>query len=246
MDNITEKEQPTIEVVRLGQAFPLFTKEMILPELTDQDKEFGPIVILDEPQIIPNLPIFIRMRPLSELGSIPDITPFNLGDVYTITEDDLDPIKRFEKVKKTRLPKFDRESYFMLSIISSGKLKKSNPELFDMKGVFKQEILETFRKLRLLVFFPQGERYEAQPRTEGLEKNGKLDFHSFYPLDTGPLPTPPEGSIRIGDPNLRKGYDLRLPRDMSELSRIVAKVVIVEEQSEENLSTNLNRFKHQR
>lgn len=234
MDNLPEKEikQPQPETVRLNQKFPLFKPGINLPTLVGGIKqELGPIAILEEPNVIPLMPISIFLRGLNfHYESVASITPLNPNEGYRFTKEDLDPIKRAIKNDGKRGFVDNPASFFYLSVGAS--FIKKNSDLFRVvngKNFFKEELLEVLRKIRVQLSFPNG-LYEAEPGTDSLENSGELLFYSFYPMDMGPLSRAPEDYGKIGSQYLRKGHELRLPKDSKELSKIEARFFLADQE----------------
>ncbi len=236
IDNTEATEQPRPEIVQLGQKFQLFKPEIKLPTLRGNiEEECGPVAIL-ESHIIPPIPIsiFLAGALLRDDPNTPAFTPLNPNESYHVTNDDSNPVRRLEKIKKFRkenriIP--NAESFFHLAL-GNGESSRGNIDLYHTisrnKHIFKEGFLEALGKMRIQLFFPNGS-YEAQPKTDYLGRDGVLYFTSFYPLDTGPLPKLPEKDQIAGDIRLHKGLPLRLPKDTRQLSQIQARFVFAQD-----------------
>lgn len=179
------------------------------------------------------------------------IAPFNPELGYIITGEDLSVPTRLEKMRRMREEGMIRRVYnkdistalyvssrdpesLRYATFDSDYEKKAFKELGFLSGVevwkfglpnylFKPEIVEQLKKIRLQLFFPKSQ-YEARLEEELLNE-GKLSFELFYPLDTGPLPVVDSEEDAI---HLKKGLHLYLPSDMAKLQQISAKFVLGE------------------
>lgn len=97
---------------------------------------------------------------------------------------------------------------------------------------FKPEALETLRRLRLQLFFPDFPNIEAEPEELHLQKYGTIRFEKFHPFNR-PLPVASKERIEL-DRQLRRlfeityrGLDVVTPHHLNQLSKIRAKFVMV-------------------
>lgn len=156
------------------------------------------------------------------------ITPFNPELGYQIDSQDMELETRMAKIKNLREDlerqiEFEKAPFF-LSIV--GRIQEINAGQADEENInseFSTELLETIRRLRILVSFPQG-RYEARPWELTLKINC-IWFHDFYPVDAGHLPTSATHRLGLED----EGFALFLPNDPEELSQIKVMFVLAPE-----------------
>lgn len=240
MDNIPEREQPKPErIVSLGEDFSLFD-----PEYTILSRSQNEVTIFKSPiklNLENNLQTPLNIHALtSPTYKGESITPFDPELGYQIDSEDLKLETRVQKMKRlhdvlnrkidfSKAPlylaiyKYDFDSTYRLNLNEESKRDSVVAE-----NLFSQEMFDLLKRLRALVSFPEGKgAFEAKSSLKELE-HGSIMFDNFYPIDSGPLPTPAEDAGII-----REGFNLFLPSDPGKLSQIKARFVLAEEQPEE-------------
>jgi hypothetical protein len=220
MENTREIDPSKPEIIRLNQEFQLFNPSLEMPDVLSGATFIGPIAILEEPGVVPSVPICLLTELAKYYENSPIITPLNPDNGYKFTNDDLDPKKRFDKIKARRFDFLSNaESFFLLEIHTPDGFKEKN-----------KEITDAWKRIKIQLFFPWG-AYEGRASNGSLteDKNGgELDIESFYPSDTGPLPYD-RHYLKVMDPFLHRGYFLGLPglpEDREKLWQIKAKFVL--------------------
>ncbi len=228
MDNMQERKElqsKSERVIALGEEFQPFDPKYATPNIIYHDKPSIQLKIDD------NLKIPIRISAyICHAQKINSITPFEPELGYIIDSEDLNLESRLVKIR--RLDKELRQDIdfgkapLNLSIGSGGSMLNElglNREGLLYGYEFSQEMLDLFKRLRILIFFPES-RFEARPKLD----RGEISFQDYYPIDARPLPIPETYSTL--DP--REGFSLLLPSDPEKLAQIRARFVMVEEPEE--------------
>lgn len=243
MDNtgeIKESQQKPERIIVLGQEFYPFdlshinsriNKDRIPGRLT---REFYSKIKLE----VDDLKIPIWFTTNAKIGSkVWTITPFDPDVGSNITYEDLDLQSRLEKIRRLRkeLAKesFDsnRASSELKIATYADELNKNGLNIRQEKPIlrwnFPEEMLATLSRLRVKTSFPT---MSLGAKISEISLNlGDIDFHPFYPLDTGPLPVRKD----IFDAGIMEGFSVFLPDDPEKLSQMRTRFILVEERPEE-------------
>jgi hypothetical protein len=202
-----------VEVVRLGQAFPLFspdrTTERFDPTGDFPDApRYSSTVLLDTNG--QSLPMEIRTFGCWH-SKAQAFTPFDPSVGYRVSIDDFDG--------QSRLAKLRGPDYQTLAGIPGAPLTLYVCIGEEAKG--EPESMSSIRDLRLQLTFPAGMRLEARPEERGLREGDVRFSHGFYPLDTGQLAVPTAYEHHIFE-----GLDIALPANRHDLEHIGARFTL--------------------
>lgn len=223
------------EVFTLKQRFPLFDPKRTTRGFHEKSglPNYLSRVMLETPEM-PLLPMGIDARPVwvrdfsgreEVLTRRQVITPFHPEMGYPVTEEDMDPETRREKVGRLRLESrvrnqqgdYDYQQTDPLMILvdaNEGELKNTGwVDLDEQTGYtyhFRDEALRNLIPLRLLLHFPES-LYVGKTMDMGLG-TGNVYFHEYVPVD---IPHLTEVSSSI-----REGFCLFIPTDPTSVQQI--------------------------
>ncbi len=215
--------EPGRRAVQLGERFPLFP-----PAATRLDHTISPRLPLFTAQIrletdglLPALPIQFTTDAWPTTAA-EAFTPFEPAAGYTVTMEDLDPLRRPAKYRRLRASPSRRSlSGHPLSLCAFLETLDLNRDADDRRHS-RAELVATHRdvlaQLNLQVTV-NGLRFAADPDPHALQ-NGKVEYvRCFYPLDTGPL-VPTRG------PHPDAGLMLALPANSTRISEITGRCLL--------------------
>lgn len=214
-----EKGEQKPEIIQLNQEFALFDPRFTKAMSPDHEASYYRSNIILQTGILPDLSFEIEARlPSDSLYKKDVISPFSPSLGYQITEDDLDPQNREEKLKR-----------FFRSLIQEVDFKE--PYLWVYGKDKSKRILpehgKILNRLRFQVSFPSSD-YEGYIHYDSLHYPD--DFHIFFvdyhPLDTGPL-----AKVYFDGEYLPKDFTLLLPKDFKRLQQIRGKFVLAPQQN---------------
>lgn len=156
------------------------------------------------------------------------IAPFDPELGYQIDSEDMNTDSRIQKHLRLYHDAKPRNSidkqkapYFLH--VWSGSTRK----LLSKRNV-SQESIALLNRLRILIIFP---RSSFEARSQYRDEDDPIEFRDYYPVDSGPIPTPfPYSREHITfDHVIREGFFLKLPSDPEKLAQIRAKFALVDE-----------------
>lgn len=200
-------------------------------------------------QVGVRIPFFIKAS-RSNASKLWSLTPFDPEIGYQIDQRDLtlggrkkklEDLMSLEEVKLVALPK----APLWLQIDSADrnnliKVLRSKAGGESKEDEVPQEILNLLKKIRVEASFPNGQFVSEPlldlPFKDYLGLDVMLDFNSFYPEDTGPLPTTGHLPTReqydgsyVADILCEKGLAIHLPDAPEKLSQVVMSFFLADE-----------------
>lgn len=196
------------------------------------------------------IPFFIKAS-RSNTSKLWSLTPFNPDAGYQIDKRDLTFEERKQKLrglmslgegKLVALP--EAPLWLTIDPVKRDALINvlcNNTGGESKKDEIPQETLDLLKKIRVEASFPNGQFVSEPsldlPWKDDLGLDVMLDFNSFYPEDTGPLPTTGHLPTReqydgsyVADILCEKGIAIYLPDDPEKLSQVVMSFFLVDEQ----------------
>lgn len=204
-----ERGEEKPKIVELGEEFSPFEKVKLLP---NNEEVEGDAFIL-RTLVLPDFKLKgYGFSTECEKGEY--LTPFDPEEGYQINQDDFDPKKR--RLKFDSLKDLIDEKFALYTIGISNNLPNNPYDDYDNPTYVlrRQEFFPILQQLRLQLHFPNNLAFESRFDWGDEAEEGSLyfSFHSFYPLDTGPLPT--KGV------HLSEGVEIAVPEDLKRLSEI--------------------------
>lgn len=234
MDPNPEQEQQLKVVRHLNEEFDLFGSSHGIGKFKDHlgIESFHSSIYLDLEGVKVPLDLYTVG---AECPRVNAFTPFNPELGYQIDSDDLQLETRIKKLQRadreqridfSKAPIFihiGTDSFYLHKHGLNTKLKDPLLHLYK----FPKEMLDSLRRLRVLVFFPT-QHFEARPEEIQLGWGG-ISFDDFYPIDLGPLPTAKPEAF-LGRLKLREGLKLFVPSDFEKLKQIRVKFVLIDKE----------------
>lgn len=207
-----EQNQPKLEVIREEQKFQLFKPERTLPRKKGRYETRIGLVL----EGLPVLGIGLRLVPNDKAYPYPVELSFSLSEPekgYIITNEDLNPAKRAEKVDMIKNKPLSPHSLEYLDFITRLDNREGDPNLYSSYGTFKPEVMEILKRLRFRILSPKA-FFEAKPDESEIDV-GEISFFDFYPVDAGPLPTSGKGGTEGSE-----GIDIAFPINFEDIQKI--------------------------
>lgn len=235
--DLNESEPSNQEIIHLNQVFNLFEPELTSSSIQEMfhlnTEMYRSKRTLNTRELLPNFPIEVVTIPSKgRKGSV--ITPFNPELGYQIDNNDFNIDARLKKHRdnKTTFDEFVDFSQASLWLqirkaeenVLIKPVKRFSFNMEHKSREYKPEYKPILGKMRLQVFFPNLS-FEAAPYLGVKDGYPELNFHRFYPLDTGPLV--PKELTDFSSFMLSEGLEILVPSDKEKLAQIRGRFVFI-------------------
>jgi hypothetical protein len=263
MPGITEQDRPQEEeanrrVVQLGEPVQPFAPGFVRP-MTDWEgnQTLEAVVALDprDHSLLKDIPIlpfrFVLLegeRARQHRSGPPVTSAFTpLGTHgYQVTPEDYDPVARVQKFaqwqQRGNVP-YDQAVLWLHAIVTDEDLQRPKLTQDAPNAQLLPGMPFLLRQIELALDFGTGEPLAARPDVTALQTGlvglrgvGRVDIHSFYPQNTGPLAVPAAHygmrSMSADNPVswLKEGLGVYLPKDKAAYERAHVSFNLVSEQ----------------